>query len=460
MRRLPALGATLATTAFALGAAARAPAIPPLSESVRTELVQVEVWALDGNGRAVRDLRIEEIELFVDGVRHPAVAFDPVSAADASDRAAVGPGPPGAAPPGIAWPRRMMLFFNDVLSMPEHMTAARRAAAAFLRDAGHEGDLYALASYSQRSHLRVALDFTSRRERALTAVEATLGDTARVSELMLAVSAPPPDGADPSRPISNAERARQVANEQETLNFQIQAAGHGVRDAFGALIDLLAPYPGHKAIVFFGDGLRGLTRQEVERLARDAAAAGVTIHAANTEGLTLGSPPRQQALIALADETGGVRTVSNDVGAVLRAAGAAMDGGYVLSFAPTGAADGTGHPLRLVCRRRGVTLRHRQEFRRPLPSEARERELQASFVAPDLRAGFGLQIAAIASGAGDLVLFVPSGRLLYLPGPSGRAARFEVGVVAQDEDGREIARLSRRLELRQEGDDPRGPARR
>jgi VWFA-related protein len=448
---------TAVSFAAAGGPAAQNPPVV-LQESARSELIQIEVWARTSDGRPVTDLEAAELDLFVDGIRLPIAGLEPALAREAVPSASREQGP-AEAPTitgGDRWERRYLLFFNDALSTPEHMTSARKSALAFLAEDGRSGDRFAVASYEEHRRLQVLLDFTPDRGAVRAAVNRSLADGARASDLMLSLTAPAQIGAGGSA----REAARQAASVAEMLGAQVRSSGRGVRGGLEALIDSLAPYPGHKALVYFGDGLMGVPRADMVALTRTAIASGVTVHTADTIGLIAGVAPQltatspHQMLVAFASETGGLSRLANDAGLLLHDIEAAPESGYVLSFVPPGVPDGATHRIRVVCRRAGVTLRHRPEFLHRTPEQAREHALQAAFLAPAMRQAFGLDLAVPVvpspdrSGAAvDLIAYVPPGRLLILPGPSGSKVDFEAGLVALDDKGVEVARWSRTLSM-------------
>jgi VWFA-related protein len=457
MRHWLMVTAAAFSCAAAGGPAAENPPVV-LQESARSELVQIEVWARTSDGRGVTDLEAAELNLFVDGVRRSIAGLEPALLPEALSSAGMGQGP--AAAPSFAGSdrreRRYLLFFNDALSTPEHMTSARKSALAFLAEGGRAGDRFAVASYEEHRRLQVLLDFTPDRGAVRAAVNRSLADGVRASDLMLSLSAPRQPGAGGSA----REAARQAASVAEMLETQVRSSGRGVRGALEALIDSLAPYPGHKALVYFGDGLMGVPRPDMVALTRSAVASGVTVHTADTVGLIGGRAPQltadspHQMLVAFASETGGLSRLTNDAGLLLRDIEAAPESGYVLSFVPPGVPDGAAHRIRVVCRRAGVVLRHRPEFLRRTPEQAREHALQAAFLAPEMRRAFGLDLAIPMvpspdrSGAAvDLIAYVPPGRLLFLPGPTGSKVDFEAGLVALDDQGVEVTRWSRTLSM-------------
>lgn len=455
----------------ALLAFAAPPATPPrdaphvsgLYETTTSEITLIEIWAQDGDGRAVGDLAVGDLTLFVDTHRRPIASFEPVLAGPAAPRSGAAPVPEAPAPgPGLeaARARRTILFFNDALSKAGGMTMARRAAMEFVTQGGVPGDQFAIAASEEHRRLRLIQGFTDDRELVTAALQRSLADPTRVSSLVLEMERPPSNeaaahGIGPAAPASPMET-------MPGAMAQVRSSGRTMIRGLEALIEMLAPYRGPKSVVFFGDGLYGVSRLEIEEVTRSAAAAQVTIHAGNTAGIVAGTADMEVAaasraasnLATFADETGGLRTLSNDPAKLFRAMAAAAGGAYVLSFVPEGPADGRSHSVRLECARKDVTLRYRRVFLRETPEAARARRLEAAFIAPGLHAGFGLDVMTpVRPGSRDLVLYVPADRLLFVPSETGAAAQIEIGAVALDGTGRELARLSRRMQIRVGADD-------
>jgi VWFA-related protein len=345
--------------------------------------------------------------------------------------------------------RRFVLFFNDGASLPSGMDGARRAAVEFLTNNGAPGDLFAIASSEEHHRFRLLQDFSSDRGKVIATLRRSLVDPGRVSSLVLEMERPAPDGAEGKAGAKGpaGDRAREWEAWSAMIGKQVRSSGRSVVNGLEALISWLSAYPGPRSILYFGDGLPGVTRRDIEDLTGAAAASSVTVHAANTRGLA--GSGGDSDLATLAAETGGLRSNSNDAFALFRDVDAESKGAYVLSFAPVGEADGRSHSLRLSCTRHGVHLRHRQTFVRETPEQARRRMIESAFIAPELHAAFALDamVPSRETGGRDLLLYVPAGRLLFVPGGSSSTARVEVGAVALDEQGQEVGRMSRRVEI-------------
>ncbi|HET8948210.1 MAG TPA: VWA domain-containing protein [Candidatus Polarisedimenticolia bacterium] len=433
------------------------PLVSTLFETATSDLVLIEFWATDEHGAPLSGLKEGEIELIVDGYRRPIQSLEPVLPAARHPRDLSAPNLPppevaAAAPAG----RRVVLFFDDALSAAGGMTMARRAAIQYVTRGGAAGDLFAVATSGEHRRFRILQDFSADRSEVIALLERSLASTVRISDLVLESE------REDFRPMpQDTSRIKEQENKAAALSQQATLAARASMHGLEALVATLAAYKGPKAIVYFGEGNIGLPI-ELESLGREASAAQVTVHGATTEGLVAGGPgeiraasERYSHIASLVDRTGGLRTASNDVAVLFRQVDAADDGAYVLSFVPTGPADGRPHSVRLACKRPLVSLRYRHQFQRDTPAQARTRALQAAFVAPEMHRALGVDtmIPAAAEGSRDLLIYIPAHRLLFVPGPGAETAQVEVGAVALDDEGKEVARFSRRLGLRRSRDD-------
>jgi VWFA-related protein len=263
-------------------------------------------------------LTIDDFTLLVDGKKSPIASLDFRKAAPGAPApGAVAAGSPTAVPPGgsarpAEFPRRFMLFFEDDMSAPGGLTAARHAADQFLSTGLLPSDEVAIATYDRG--LKILQEFTSDREALRRAIAASLRGSRRISsdyadsrahqeeldEAMkryqqeaavakMKVQANPQtrmsgggggggggrgggggDGAGgggDSMAPSSANKALQDAmagldNQlQEVKSLAMSYAAEqvvllrGVLRGVGALVDALAGWPGYKALVFMGDGL-------------------------------------------------------------------------------------------------------------------------------------------------------------------------------------------------------------
>jgi VWFA-related protein len=478
----------------AAGSANRASPAPiqsPVIETTTSELVLIELYVRDKDGRPVKDLTPADVVLKIDqqSAPKPIVSLEwvepPPAVTEAAAEAAGIPAPGPATPePTIhpspsrrEWPRRFLLFFDDSTSSYVNMTNARRAAMNYLSRPGPVSDQFSIAVYDERRKLSILHEFTSDRAELIQVLESSLADPLRRS-----------DYADEREAhIEEIEQLKAEARQSPDSVVKLHEAdskgtsfagedsarmGHELA-IMRTLVDALAPWPGYKALVFVGDGITdnpafdygqqdphlALTA-EIGHLGFAAAGSNVTLHSVQTSGVQAGTVKelaatrrRSNVLTQLAVDTGGVARTTNDIAAAFSDVEASAEGYYVLAYAPEGPPDGKVHSVRIQVKRKNMNVRFRRTFTRFAPSEARERAIEAAYIAPELHRELGLDLVAVAgppSGRDrlvDLVLYVPPGKVLFLPQPGGAAARLEVGLVAFDAQGRETLKVARRVRV-------------
>jgi len=467
------------------------PATPEAStlvERATVEMVLIEAYVTDGQGRPITGLGPNDFVLSVDGKVRPisSIEFRNAESFGAPPTAAREPASPVLTPAAATEkriPRHFFLFYEDSTSAPEGLNAARRATTRFLAESLVPDDQVGLAVYDHG--LRLLHGFTTDRAALRQSVEASLADPKRISDF----------ASDHDGRASAATTHSFIPGEDTdaaTLTGALSYAAdeapriRGVLKALRTLIDSLAPYPGYKAIVFMGDGLAenpafdylqrfmngtppdGLVSMathydlsaEIKQIAYAAAAAGVTLHSVQTSGLTSASHTdlrasgrRQNAMETIALNTGGTKSTSNDLFKALSEAEVSSRAFYVLGYAPEGPPDGLYHTIQLRVRKSGARLRWRRGFTRFLPQEARERAIQAAYVLPDLYAEMGLEVTLIPGPAdatgrvADLVVHLPPGKALFVQQGPARKAHLEAGFVVIDASNHEVMRAAREIQV-------------
>jgi VWFA-related protein len=486
------------------------PRSSPLIETTTSELVLIELYVRDRKGNPVRDLKVSDLTLKIDGkggprpitslewieppqgVAPPAAggapgATPPAGAPAAAPSTAAAP-PPASAPRSHAdWPRRFMLFFDDATSSPTQMTAARKAAIAFLERPGRPSDQFGLASYSQKRRLEILHDFTSDRTALRAILDASLKDNVRMSdfgternERLAEMDRKEREARQSSAvsPVAMEQQVQQMARAGATQDGEVMRR---VLSSMSTLVEAISTWPGYKAVVYVGEGVpenpaddyglndpRLALTQDIGDLAMSAGSANVTLHSVQTEGVVAGgagtvaaASRRSNTLATMALDTGGTTTTSNDLLGALATVEKSSEGYYLLAYAPEGPPDGAIHSVEIRASNRSLVLRYRRQFTRWLPEEARTRALQAAYIAPELHGDMRLDLAVVRGPVAgsdrlfDVVLYVPPEQILFVPQPGGPLARLDVGFVVIDASGRETLRLARRVNLTPGG--PRAP---
>ena len=132
---------------------------PHYDETVDVTLVTTSFYVVDADGKSVRDLRQDEVEVTVAGKPAQIAHFEPVGAELAADAAQPTPAPqpssptPAAAAPsarGAAGPRHVFFFFDLTFSLPRALPLAKRVADSLVAKLPPTDLLYLVTYHSQR----------------------------------------------------------------------------------------------------------------------------------------------------------------------------------------------------------------------------------------------------------------------------------------------------------------------
>src|SRR5260370_26609798 len=178
--------AIVAATLLAVNVSAQAPQQaqqPQYRVHVTSELVLVNVVVSDKKGNLVRDLKKDDFALLEDGKRQSISSFDFENVDELKTAGAAEVTVSGTAPDGAllrpaektasldARDRRLMLLFFDFSGMdPEQIDRSVDAAKKFVQTRMPPADLIALVSLA--TNMRVDLDFTDDKAKALSALTA------------------------------------------------------------------------------------------------------------------------------------------------------------------------------------------------------------------------------------------------------------------------------------------------
>ena len=272
--------------------------------------VVVDVIVRDRGGRPVTDVRLEEFELFEDGVRQPIGTLSMVAPGarpgheppqgGARPRA---PRPPGQPDSGTK-PTVMALVFDRLT--PESREPARRAAEALLEAPLAPDDVAGV--FQIDLSLKTLQPFTNDRELVRNAIEMVATSATSFQHLSregtgtgagLIVSAATRGGdMEPGQYGVTMQDVQQRLDE-DFRPYENLHQGHASLDALQAIVSALAPVPGRKSIVYFTDSLplavdqragggEGL-RQQFDALIGRANTANVSIYPVDTVGLRVHS---------------------------------------------------------------------------------------------------------------------------------------------------------------------------
>ncbi|HMC83642.1 MAG TPA: VWA domain-containing protein [Candidatus Polarisedimenticolia bacterium] len=440
--------------------------IAPGLQRESVSLVLINVVVTDRTGRRVDDLRPDEFSLEVDGhsvqlesVHVQKSGSPPPGPAAGGTREGSGQQPP--APATIASARRFVFFFDGLNSASGFRGPAVQSVRRFLAKGLPAGDQIMVVG--QGKEFRIYQDFTADSMKALAALDA-MGSNPQIA------------------------RAAVLARAQPSWNLQPFQTCLG---ALKAIISYLSAREGRKELFFFSDGARfdriGFQgRQQVLDLAREAAAAQVTINSLNTRGLpsliNMGMkswvPTEELYPEALRAE----KEASNTLGVFASVTGGTLIHGvntfdaplsrledqtrvsYVLAYLPPGRPDGKFHSIRVKVRRDKMRIRTEEGYLWMTGEEVQGRKIQSAYVAPELFHELPLWIEARsylgADGrpAVELAFAVPDQSLLFLPQAGRIAAHLDVGLTLRSENGTVVDRFSQGIEVRLPLDSSAAPA--
>lgn len=451
MRRSTDRGLLLATTALALAVPGVAQPPPPAGEApgqptfrAGTELVRVDVTVTARDGGPVTDLTQDDFLVFEDDRPQQIQSFQFL-------RRDGTPPPDDDASREIRSPeharaeaardevRLFAIFLDDYhVSRGRNTLVVRDALTEWVRHALGPMDLVVLMDpLTPLDHLR----FTRDRYTLLQAVQAFEGRRG--------IYVP----------------ARSLLEEQQQLSRDVRRVRMEVTlSALEALVTHLgALREGRKSVLFVSEGfsIPPDLMEDVRRVYDAANRGNTAIYTLDPRGLAPGpSPPGQDLLRVLADNTGGRAIVSYNrfaepLAQMVRDASALYLLGYVSSQAPQ---DGRFHKIDVRVRRKGVEVRARKGYWAPSREEiARARTEAASGAPPEVTAA----LADLAAPRGGRPLAVwtglsrgAPGRMHVtvsweLPGRTVDAARppLHVAVRAARPDGQVVFEGRRRIAL-------------
>ncbi len=433
------LAGLVAFTSVLLGAsptfADQPPATPrPVTEAVRVNVVNVEVFVTGPHGRPVLDLEPEEFELREDGKVVSLTNFlAPVSSLVGAAPAPAPPSTPGPAqiqqPQDEARQRTLVVFLDDLNLTQRSRKPVLDRLRGFVSDRVAEGYRVVILSYdrSLRQHTPLTSD-----PKVLAAALDTLEHTAyeglmtkaQRDAILRGMGRP---AAHEDSPEGNLERqglaaqAQFFAEEQTMLN-------QSLLDTLVKLVDSLAGVPGRKDVLYVSDGVplepgadvldeaaslpqEAATLPQVEPtgsnftgaatlrlrlldVVRHANASRIAFYTINggapmgghdvsaeiamspaTEVETTDFFNRDPSLTALAVGTGGLKLPNPGA---LPAMAADLDTAYSLGYSPAHFGDGRYHRLSVTLKRAGLSARYREGY---LDKTSEERQKDATSAA-------------------------------------------------------------------------------
>jgi len=254
-------------------------------DRVDVNVVNVEVFVTDGQGRRVTDLTADDFEVYEDGRQVEISNFYKIARADRvetafeEDRALVG-GQPRPAPPEIPKDQQLnlLVYFDNYNLRPGSRNRVIADMQGFVEDRLNQGDNVMLVTYTRS--IEVLQPFTRDRE----ALFESIGKIRKMAGY---------------REITEAERREAFRN----VNFALQARADDAGAAFDAALDFVEVYiqkqqddlqrsinalqqvtrslaglPGRKAVLYVSDGLDQLPGQDLYQHLTEAFTRGASIN--------------------------------------------------------------------------------------------------------------------------------------------------------------------------------------
>ena len=480
------------------GAPAAAAEDPLFGESIEVRRVNVEVYATDSDGKRVTDLKPTDFKVFEDGnpveitnflavvggkAFESATVIDPPVAAPAPAPVVAPVAPPPAAVE-IPEERRLwvVLYVDNLQIRPFNRNKVLGHVRTFVHSLP-QGTRVMLVSYDRGLHVRES--FTE--DRDLVADR-----TFDLESLSAFVVQKQTDRDNTLKEIKGNTKEMQKAELE--ADFYAKSAYNDIEQSVKGLdetIELLSGLPGRKSLVYISDGLemragedmfqlvqqqfstdrarsslnlaanRYNARRLFQQLIHRANGSGVTLYTIDAAGLKAGGTSadrggggstlevdityqlnRQEPLLFLADETGGLASIgTNNFSRSFQNIAEDFSHYYSLAYRPLHGGDGRRHEIDIKVLRKGVKLRYRDGYR----DKDNETKVAESTVAA-LLYGTGsnpLGIDAktldlVASESGPLLpveVRIPIGKLTLVPRGEVVIGRVRVALALLDEEG-------------------------
>ena len=384
-------------------------------ETLEVRRVNVEVYVTDGDGKRVTDLKASDFQVFEDGKNVEITNFLAVAGGKSIESSAVIDGPQIETTPAAPLPaaaeaipdeRRLwvVIYIDNVHLRPFHRNKVLGHVRTFMRSLP-AGTHAMLVSFDRSLHVR----------ETFTPDLSLISDkTYELEDLSAFVVQKQTDRDNVLKEIRRNTKDFQAAELE--ADFYAKSAYNDVEQSVRALdetIELLAGLPGRKSLVYVSDGLemragedmfqqvqqqfsteRGRSginmlanrynaRRLFSQLIDRSNGSGVTLYTIDAAGLkTSGGSAdrgggtsthevdityqlnRQESLIYISDETGGLSAIgTNNFGGAFKNIADDFSHYYSLAYRPLHGGDGRRHEIDIKVLRKGLKLRYRDGYR-------------------------------------------------------------------------------------------------
>ncbi len=448
---------------------------PPLGsfvDRVDVDVVNVEVFVTDREGRRVTDLTREDFAVFEDGQLVEITNFYAAAPSPSAGPAAAGGRAPAEDPP-----LHLAVFVDNYNLRPAHRVRVLEALPGFLEARLAEGARIMLVDH--HGSLEVVQPFTD----DLGQITAGLAKLRRSTTHLQEVDA---QRRAAIRRIDQAIAVGDLFASRSHLASYVQLVRSGVRRSAQALermVRSLGAIAGRKAVLYLSDGLDAYPGRDLEerffdgaagageahrfdRISREANSHQVTFYTVDARGAidtrqsaefgaldaggdsgTLSNVNRAfnlvEPLLAMAGSTGGAAIINTfNFAGTLSQVGEDFGSFYSLGYRSHGSGEGEYHRIEVKVRRPGLWLRYRTAYYdKPLAERVADRTL-ASLVLDDARNPLGI---ALATGEPErkgrnkfllpILVSIPYEGVTLLPRDGGMEGRLRLFVAVRDEEG-------------------------
>jgi VWFA-related protein len=462
-------------------------------ENVEVNVVNLDVYVTGRDGQPLTGLTRQDFEILEDGRPVTVSNFYAVRDGRPADAAPAALPVPGAPAPALLdddagapedQQLHLIVFVDNLFLGPSSRNRTLREVQHFLQGIGPDARVM-LVSFERSVTIRQA--FTTDPRLVGRALEGVLELAALGSSRE----------TDRRQVLDRVLQSRDLADAHAAIEFWAEATENDVHNSIRALKNLVATLsglPGRKALLYISDGipmtageelffladtrhgkattgqlraLRYRARRQFQELIAQASSSRVSFYTVDARGLaahgslsaehggssaggsllevdTMGDANRQEPLLLMAEETGGLALVnSNNIRGALERMATDFTTYYSLGYLPAHFGDGRYHELEVrLPHHPGATVRHRQGYRdKTIDARVADATLGALLYGA-VKNPLGITVSTgrpIPSEHGNYLVpvevKVPLERLTFLPRDNVQVGRVRVAVVAADRDG-------------------------
>jgi len=257
---------------------------------ISTSLIQLDVTVTDKNGKAVTDLRPDEVQVYENGQKQKVTGFNFVSNLKQATLADSRPdknGVPVPVPPRSLKAeqvhRTIALVIDDLSLSFESSYYTRRALKKFVDEQMQDGDLVAIIRTG--AGIGALQQFTTDKRVLYAAIEKVKWNPLGTG----GVSAFEPINTQPNDPTAASTDGPQGSGEQSLNDFRSSVFATGTLGALKYVVTGMGELPGRKSVILFSDGFKLFEKDEngIETQGRVMDFLNVLIDAANRASVTV-----------------------------------------------------------------------------------------------------------------------------------------------------------------------------